>query len=353
MGDAPDVRIDPDRLRGFAGRVLRAAGLDGEHAAVTAGGLVEANLRGVDTHGVFRLPQYVEAIRTGQVNPRPRVRVAGRRGATALVDADGGYGFGPSLLAADVAVEIARSHGVAAAGVRNSHHFGAAAIYALRVSNAGMIGLVTTNASPTMGPPGGVRPVVGNNPVACAIPRRAPRPPIVLDMAMSEVAQGKIRVAALEGRAIPPGWAYDARGLPTTDPVEALRAGLLAPIGRHKGYGLAVVSEVLAGVLTGSPFGAEADSHGRRAGGVGHLVMAIDPDHFLDREQFDAGVERLAEEIKAVPRAEGVEAVYLPGEPEWIAFQERRRSGIPLSREVARRLEALADEVGVERPRWA
>lgn len=345
-------RADPNELRKLAERILRAAGLDPDDAAVTADCLVAANLRGVDTHGVFRLAQYVETLRRDEVNPRPQIRVVERRGATALVDADGGYGFCPSLLAAEVAVEIASSMGVGVVGVRNSHHFGMAAIYTMRVSEARMIGIVTTTGSPVMAPPGGARPVVGNNPISCTVPRQAPHPPIVLDMALSEVAFGKIRVAAVEGRPIPPGWAYDSHGRPTTDPVEALRVGMLAPVGRHKGYGLSVIAEVLAGVLTGSPFGTDSDAHGHREGGVGHLVMAINPSYFVEMSRFYDGVERLVAQIKAVPPSEGGEGVYLPGEPEWNTSQVRRREGIPLSDKVAERLAALVEEVGVEKPRW-
>jgi LDH2 family malate/lactate/ureidoglycolate dehydrogenase len=342
----------PDALRALAEQVLRAAGLQPDDAAVTADCLVAASLRGVDTHGVFRLAQYVETLRRGAVNARPQIRVVDRRGATALVDADGGYGFRPSLLAAEVAVDIARSMGVGMVGVRNSHHFGMAALYTMRVSQAEMIGIVTTTSQPVLAPPGGARPVVGNNPISCAVPRNPPHPPIVLDMALSEVAFGRIRIAAAEGRPIPPGWAFDSRGRPTTDAVEALRAGMLSPVGQHKGYGLSVIAEVLAGVLTGSPFGVDSDAHGRREGGVGHLVMAINPGFFLEPFRFYDGIEQLVSQIKAVPVTEGAERVYLPGEPEWHTSQVRAREGIPLSDELTRRLAALAEEAGGETPRW-
>jgi LDH2 family malate/lactate/ureidoglycolate dehydrogenase len=278
--------------------------------------------------------------------------VVERRGATAVVDADGGYGFRPSLMAAGLASEIASSLGAGVVGVRNSHHFGMAALYSMRISTAGMIGIVTTTSSPVLAPPGGTRPVVGNNPISCAVPRKAPNPPIVLDMALSEVAFGRIRIAAAEGRSIPEGWAYDASGWPTTDAAEALRAGMLAPVGRHKGYGLSVIAEVLAGVLTMSPFGTDSDAHGRQAGGVGHLVLAINPGHFLEPVSFYEGVESLVAQIRAVPCAADGAGVFLPGEPELNVEAVRRRDGIPVTDELAQRLDVLAQDVGVASVAW-
>ena len=341
-----------DHLREFAGRILRAAGLAAGDAQATADCLILANLRGVDSHGVLRLMQHVKTLGAGNVNPRPDVHVLRRRGATAIVDADGGYGFRPSLLAVEVAIELAGGLGVGVVGVRNSHHFGMAAIYTLRAAEAGFIGLVTTTGGPILAPPGGVRTVVGNNPITCAVPRRPPQPPICLDMALSQVAFGKVRLAAAEGRPIPPGWAYDAQGRPTTDAAEALRAQMLAPVGDYKGYGLAVIAELLAGVLTDSPFAQDADGHGLREGGCGHFVLALDLTHFLDRSRFYDGVERLVAQIKAVPLAEGSPGVYLPGEPEWNTMQVRQREGIPISEELAEQLAALAGQLGVSGPRW-
>ena len=345
--------IDANTLQAFAEAILEAAGLGEEDARVTAECLILANLRGVDSHGVLRLIQYSDSLAAGEINPTPNVRVIQRRGATALVDADGGYGFRPSRLAMELAVELAGEVGIGIVGVRNSHHFGMGAIYPLEAAAKGAIGYITTTSSPILAPPGGKQPVVGNNPIAWAVPRRAPNPPIVLDMALSQVAFGRIRLAAAEGRPIPLGWAYDSRGLPTTDAAEALRTGLLAPVGGHKGYGISVISELLAGVMTGSPFGLQSDAHSRRQGGVGHLLIAIRPDFFLDLETFYDGVEELVAQIKAVPLAEGADAVYLPGEIEWNTEQVRRREGIPISDELAHKLGSLAQRLGVEVPAWS
>ena len=345
--------IPADRLREFAGNILSAAGLAPAHAAATAAGLVAANLRGVDSHGALRLVQYVASIQGGQITPGPDVRVSARRGASALVEADGGYGFAPAALAIDTAVELAREHGTGIVGVRGSHHFGMGATYALRAAAAGFIGYITTTSQPVVVPTGSAAPLVGNNPVAYAIPRRAPHPPIVLDMALSEVAFGKIRLAAAEGRPIPLGWGFDAQGRPTTDATAALAAEALGPAGGHKGSGLAIIGEVLGGVLTGSPFGAASHAHLHSAGGVGHLATAIDPALWVSRSEFEDGVEELVAQLKAAPRAEGVNEILLPGEPEQRTEAARLAGGIPVSDELAAKLGELAVRLGVAPPAWA
>jgi LDH2 family malate/lactate/ureidoglycolate dehydrogenase len=346
-GDAARVGVSPSCLRDWTEQILIASGVEPADAAVIAEALVQANLRGVDSHGVVRLPQYVEALRAGEVNPRPVVRVRHRSGAVAVVDADGGYGFRPTVQAAELGMETAAEYGAALVAVTRSHHFGMAAFYTMRVAAAEMIGFVTTTSLPVLPPYGAALPVLGNNPISYAIPRRPPHPAIVLDMAMSEVAFGKIRLAAMEGRPIPPAWALDARGQPTTDPVSALSSGMLSPMGGYKGSGLALVNEVLAGVLTGSPFGRKANAHGNPAGGVGHLLMVLHIPHFLPLSRFYADLEQLVAEVKSAPPAPGHESVYLPGEPEWLVMQQRLKTGIPLSLGVRHMLRELGNALGV------
>lgn len=342
-----------DQLQAFAERVLRAAGLAPAHAAATAAGLVAANLRGVDSHGVMRLVQYAASIQAGEIEPSPDVRVVQRRGATALVDAGGGYGFAPARLAMETAVELAREHGIGLVGVRASHHFGMGATYARLAAEAGFIGWITTNSQPVVVPTGSAQTVVGNNPIAYALPRRAPHPPVLLDMALSEVAFGKIRLAAAEGRPIPLGWGFDADGRPTTDAAAALAAEALGPAGGHKGSGLAIVGEILAGALTGSPIGLLANAHAHREGGVGHLAAAVDPALWVAREEYEEAVEQLVAQLRGARRAEGVAEILLPGEPEQRTEEARLADGIPVSDELAAKLEALAARLGVAGPAWA
>jgi L-2-hydroxycarboxylate dehydrogenase (NAD+) len=333
------------RLTDFAEGVLAAIGLAEDESRLVAACLVEANLRGIDSHGLLRLIQYASAIERNEVNPRPQVRVERLHPSAALVDAGGGYGFRPAQMAMDLAVELATASGVGLAGVRNSHHFGMAAIYAERSSSAGLIGIVTTNTGPVMAPAGVTTPLVGNNPLAIAVPRRPPALPLVLDMALSGTAFGRIRLAAAEGRAIPLDWAHDRKGRPTVDAAEALAASLLAPIGGHKGYVLSVMLEVLTGILTGSRFGLDADAHSHREGGVGHLLIAIRPDLFVHRERFLESVEVLVAQLRSASTTQGVE-VLLPGEIEQRTREQRTAAGVPLSHELAGQLDGLAAQLG-------
>jgi LDH2 family malate/lactate/ureidoglycolate dehydrogenase len=325
-------------LRAFAGRVLEAMGMPPRDAELTARCLVAADLRGMPGHGVLRLIQYADTIAAGEVRAAPEVRVLRREGASALVDAGGGYGYVPTMLACDIAAELAADQGMAVAGVRDSHHFGMAGLYAEALARRGLAGIVLTNAQPIMAPEGIGTPLLGNNPLAIAVPRAAPYAPLVLDMAMSQTALGRIRLAAAEGRDIPPGWALDEEGRPTTDAERALAAGLLAPTGGHKGLALALMIDVLAGVLTGSPAGARADAHRHAAGGVGHLVIALRTDLFADR--FDEGVEELLGGLAA----QGLET--LPGDPELRAQERYAREGVPISAGLAAQLDALAIRLG-------
>jgi LDH2 family malate/lactate/ureidoglycolate dehydrogenase len=345
-------RVAEDEIRKFAVTVLTTSGLGPEDAESTADGLVQATKRGVTTHGVFRLPQYSESVRSGKITQQPTVRVIQKRGCTALVDAGGGYGFRPTRLAMEQAIGIAREHGIAIVGVRNSHHFGAAAIYTNLAASQGFIGICTTTTRARIAPTGAMGAVVGNNPISIAIPRRPPNRPINLDMALSQVALGRIRIAAAGGKSVPEGWGYDNKGRPTTDPNAIIHGGLLAAIGEHKGYGLSVMVELLAGALTGSRFGLDADNHAHPEGGVGHLVLAIAPDFMRDAEAFYDDVEKLVGQIKASPVAEGSKGVFLPGEIEIAKAAEAEQNGLPISDDLQGQLARLAETLGVEPPRY-
>ncbi len=257
-------RVSSRALRRFAGDILTAAGLEPDDADAAASCLVLADLRGVGTHGAFRLMQYADSIAAGDINCQPFVRVLSQTGATALVDADGGYGYRPALMGMDMAIDIASRLGVGAVVVRNSHHFGMAAAFALRAAERGSIGFVTTNSLPQIAPPGASRAVVGNNPYSVAVPRATGRKPIVIDIALTEAPFGTAALALLAGRALAPGLALNSMGLPTTDPSEALQSGALVAIGRQKGYALSVASEVLSAALSGSPIASQLPLPSRR-----------------------------------------------------------------------------------------
>ncbi len=343
------VLVSEPEMRRFAMDVFAACGMSEQDAEHTANGLITATKRGITTHGVFRLRQYSDSLRAGKINVTPKVELIQKRGCVGLVNADGGYGYRPAALAMQTAVETAKEHGIGLCGVRNSHHFGAAGIYTELAAKAGMIGWATTTTRATIAPFGGSAPVTGNNPISISIPRRAPSRPIVLDMALSQVAMGRLRIAAANGESVPEGWGYDKMGRPTTDPNEVLNDGLLAAIGIHKGSGLSIIVEALAGVLTASPFAKQADNHQFPKGGVGHFLLAIDPGFMRDLDEFYDGVEDLVSQIKGSPCVPGVSEILLPGELEYGKSDTADRDGLTISPELDGQLETLAAELGIKK----
>jgi len=201
-------------------------------------------------------------------------------------------------------------------------------------------------------PTGAIGPVVGNNPISIAVPRRPPNRPMILDMALSQVAMGRVRVAAANGEEIPPGWGFDAKGRPTTDPNAILANGILAAVGGHKGYGLSMMTEVLAGVLTDSPFALDSNNHDHPRGGVRHFFLAVAPDFMRDIDAFYADVEKLVGQVKSSPVAEGSTGIFLPGELEDMKSAEADRDGLAVSAELVGQLEELARKTGIPVPAW-
>ncbi len=346
-------RVAVGEARAFVARAARFAGMPDEDVARFVDGLVEADLRGHWSHGVVRLPPYVRALAAGVVNPAPRVEAVRRFGATALLDGDNGHGVVIGQVATDRAVDLAREHGVGIVAVRNSNHTGMLATHVLRAASRDMIGYFTSNGPAIMAPHGGREPRMGNAPFAYAIPRRG-GDPIVLDMASSQVARGRVRMHADRGEPIPEGWAIDERGVPTTDAAAAMR-GSVVPMAGYKGYGIALVSEILASVLPGASLSLEMPRAFLEVGssmldswGSGHLAMAINVEAFADPEEFKTGVDRLVTCLKETPPAQGAESILVPGEPEWITQRHRIRYGIPLNETVVSQLDAFAREIGIE-----
>jgi LDH2 family malate/lactate/ureidoglycolate dehydrogenase len=332
--------------------VLADVGADAEAAALVADCLVDADRRGVHTHGLVRLPSYVAQARAGEVVPGARPVVVREEGPTALLDARRGFGAVSGVAATDTAVERARRYGVGVVAVREANHFGAASYYARRAAAAGFVGLAATNTPAVMAPTGGREPTLGNNPFALAAPALPGRPPLVLDMAQTAVARGRIKLAELNGEAIPEGWALAPDGASTTDPTAAL-AGALLPFGGYKGYGLALAVEVLAGVLSGAPPSREivntglTASPGAAGGGggrsaVGNLFLALDPERFVGRVAFAAGLAALVEAVKDTPLAAGADEVLVPGELEARSEAEANARGVALQPSGVAELEALA-----------
>jgi L-2-hydroxycarboxylate dehydrogenase (NAD+) len=355
VSEAP-VLVPHPRLEAFTAEVLAALGMPRPVALLTARLMVQTDLRGVDSHGISMLPRYAEWIREGFVEPAAEPKVVRDEAATALLDAGKGLGYHPSVQAMEMAIAKARACGVGIVAVRNSGHFGAAANYTMRALAHDMIGLATTN-SPyvAMVPTFGRRAMLSTNPLSLAAPAGA-EPPFVLDMATTTVAVGKLTVAARWGHPIPEGWAMDPAGRPTTDPRLALAHRLLSPLGgsrllgSHKGYGLAVMVDILSGVLAGAVHGdlfLRSDMPERRLHNVGHCLAAIDPARFRPIEEFKADMDDLLRALKATPPAEGEERVWVAGEPEMECERRRRREGIPLPPALLALLNELAGSLGI------
>jgi len=342
------IMIQADKLLDAAAGILKKIGIPEDQARVIASVLVQADLRGIGSHGVLRLPAYVHKVQHGLLETDTQLTVIEERKATVLLDAGGGFGPVAAAEAMRQAIGKAKELGLGSAAVRNASHFGIAAYYARLAVEEGLIGVVISNAAASMAPFGGVQPMLGTNPVCVGIPT-GKEPAILLDMASSVVARGKIRLAQREGKSIPEGWALDASGVPTQNPDEAI-AGTLLPIGGPKGYGIALVNDILSGILTGSPSSLEVRSvHDlKNPSPVGFFLQAIDISAFCDPVLFYERVDALSEQLRAADPADGVSRIYTPGEPEWEREQERRENGIPIGPKVMESLLDLAGELNVQ-----
>ena len=340
-----NIRIPADFLTQTCERFFSKVGVPSDQAALIAQTIVEADLRGIGSHGVLRLPAYIHRALAGTMTPYTELKILRDRGASILVDAQHGFGQIAATFAMREAINRAETSGVSFVAVRNAGHIGMAAYYAMLALPRMMIGVISANAAPCMAPWGGTIPLLGTNPICVAIPTGGDMD-IVLDMASSVVARGKIRLAANTGKAIPYGWALDAKGLPTDDPVEGLK-GTLLPIGGHKGYGLALVVDVLSGVLTGSSYGPNIVSMDeiKTSVSAGFVCQALDIAAFADLDQFQSDIQALIEGIRNSPCAAGVDRIYLPGEIEWLNKQERLERGIPVPDSLLRELNNLAREL--------
>lgn len=342
------ARYPAAELERLAAAILMALGMPEADAALTARVVVAADLEGVETHGLGRLPNYVARLRKGLINPAPQIRTLRSKGATALLDADNAMGQVATARAMEQAIGLAREHGAGWVAVRGSGHFGAASYYCRMAAEAGMIGFVFSNTPPAMAPYGGREVALGTNPLGVGVPA-GDGPPVILDMATSAIARGQVLKANREGAPIPPGAAVDADGAPTTDAAAALKGALL-PMAGAKGYGLALVIELLTGVLAGANVARELPSFfddWERPSNVGHLVGALDVGAFADPAAFGARAGRLADDLRAVPPAAGHAGVRVPGEQRARTAARRAAEGVPVAAATLRQLADLAAELGV------
>jgi L-2-hydroxycarboxylate dehydrogenase (NAD+) len=352
---AAPSRLSAGDLREFICAAARYGGIPDVDVPLFADALVDAELRGIESHGVGRLPVYVRAFTQGIVNPRPTLTTVNESGATMLLDADNGLGVIVGQRAMDRAVELAVTHGVGVVAVRNSNHAGMLATHVERAAARGMIGFFTSNGPAIMPATGGIEPRLGNGPFAWGIPTEAVRP-LILDMACSAVARGKIRLYAARDEELPPGWALDAQGRETRDPAAALE-GVVLPMASYKGYGIAFVNEILAAVLTGACFAAEMPRDFLKEGSTvidswkcGHFALALDVARFIEPSLFKAGISRLGQVVRDGPTVTPDTEILLPGEPEDRTRRDRERDGIPLAGSARTSLSRFAEEIGIDFP---
>ena len=334
-----------ETLQTWVQEIFQNLDVPAQDAAVAAEALVNTSLRGMDTHGIIYTLTYTQDIREGKITPRPDIRTIQDHPSTALLDGGNGLGMVVGRQAMDQAIAKAGETGSGVVGVRNSTHFGAAAYYAQLASNQGLIGISFSNTPPVMAPWGSKTLFVGNNPMAIAAPGGI-EGGLSLDMAMTNVAWGKMYLAARAGRKMPLDWATDLEGRSTDDPVIGM-AGLMLPLGGHKGYGLAVMIEILTSILTGAAYGPDLDS------GLnwGHCFMAIDIEHFLPLEAFTNRLSQLVTDLHACqPCAEG-QCIYAPGEIEAQTMARRLEQGIPIPEDLIADLDGLGRELKVPFPR--
>jgi LDH2 family malate/lactate/ureidoglycolate dehydrogenase len=349
-GEQPQ-EVAADALADFVARLFQAVGVAPEPASMVADGLVEADLEGLSSHGVMLVDMYIDRLRQGSVSRNPRGTVVSDRNGAVVLDAGHALGQLTGRQAMSIAIDKAKEFAAGMVAVRHGFHFGTAGRYARQAAAAGCIGVVMCNTRPLMPPPGGAERVVGNNPLAVAVPT-ADAIPIVLDMATSEAAMGKIRMAAKAKEPIPPTWAVTQQGLPTTDPAEAI-AGMLLPSGGPKGFGLSFIIDLVCGLLSGGAVGAAV----RPLYGdfsltydCSHFFMAIDVAHFCDPDAFRQSAAAAAAHVRGARRAPGVERLFTPGEPEWQRHRDATGT-VRLDGAVVAMLNRFAEELDVAVPR--
>lgn len=341
--------VSHEALRRFIETALRSQDLPHADAAQVAGLMADADLQGSDGHGVIRLPQYIKRIRAGGINKQPNIRIVQERAAMAVVDGDNGMGHLVVSRAVDIAIEKARSAGVAWVSTRYSNHAGPASLYARKPLQHDMLGLYFAVGNANHLPPwGGTEMLLSTNPIAAGIPT-AEEPPVVLDMATTVAAYGKVKAKAKRGEMMPPGWMIDREGQPLLDPKRA-GEGFLLPIGEHKGYGLALIVGLLAGTLGGAAMGRDVidfNADHVSVTNTGQSILVIDLAAFGDPEVFKHAVDRLVRDIRGSERLPGVERIWLPGEQSYEKRERYSVQGVPISPALLDELNALAGDLGI------
>ena len=348
---AEPARIPPARLQAFMAKAFVAVGLPAADAGICAELMTKADVNGSDGHGVFRLAQYVRRIQQGGMNVNPKIRVIEEREATALVDGDNGMGHLVMKFAAETAIAKAKKTGVAWVGARRSNHAGPASLYATMPLAHDMIGLYLAVGNANHLPPwGGMDMLLSTNPIAIAVPAQD-EPPVVLDMATTVAAYGKVKTKAQRGETMPEGWMIDRQGKPLTDPKRA-DDGFLLPIGGYKGYALALIFGLLAGTLNGAAMARETvdfNKDDKTPTNTGQAIMAISIEAFAPAAEFKRKVDEVVRQMRGSARLPGFDRIWLPGEQSHLKRQDRAANGVPLPPVLRDSLDKLANEIGIEK----
>ena len=345
------ITVKTEKLYHLSVRLLLAAGASALESRTVARHLLEANLQGVDSHGVLRLFDYLKSVERGEIKTHVSPRVVKNGKSVALVDGRWGFGQTTASFSMRLAIEKARKSGIGSVGVFNCNHVGRLAYYSSLASRKHMIGLIFANADPFVAPWGGRIAVLGTNPLSISIPT-ASGEPIAIDLSTSIVPEGKVRTAFLKGEKIPEGWIIGPNGETSTDPADLYApplppegktlSGALLPLGGYKGYALALAIDAMAGVLTGAGF------DGNVTRGNGLMLQAIDIRKFISVRKFEEQVSELIRKVKAAPKARGFDEILIPGEPESRERKKRETTGIPLTQPIVRKLEEISKEYGVD-----
>ena len=340
------IKAEHNKLRKYISAIFESIGLSREYADIIADNLVTAEMRGIRSHGLVQVKNYVDLYNKGTYNKAPKVRIIKEDAATALIDADRGAGAPIGKYAVDKAIEKAKAVGISAVSVRNATHFGMAAYYATEAAEKGCIGFAFTNTPPLVAPYNGCKKEMGTNPICAAFPSSSGRP-LIFDAATSETAFNKLFFARKEGLSIPLGWAVDGSGRPTTDPAEAIDNGALLPYGGYKGYGLAFVIELLTGILSASVINDDGETFPTKQDTIGFFFIVIDISRFIDTALFAKAADSFAERLLSSAKA-GDERIYLPGEKEYLNYDDAVQNGVEIYSKTAAELRILGDDLGLD-----
>lgn len=354
--DAAQVQklyVQATDAEGYVKGVLEGNGVPAANAAIVAKCLVAADLRGVDTHGINRVPSYMARIRQGVLDAKAQPTLHEVTPVVAQVDAHNAFGFVAAHMGMAKAIEMAGTYGIGMVSIKHSNHFGMSAWIVQQAIDAGMMSLVFTNSSPALPVWGGKEKLMGVSPIACGAPAGKEKP-FILDMAPSVAARGKIYKAKRRGEKIPTDWALDAEGRQTDDPAAALE-GVMLPMGGPKGSGLSIMMDVFSGVLSGSAFAGHVTNpyDPSKPADAGHFLIAIKPDLFMSLEDFKARMDYLYQRCVGSEQMAGVDRIYFPGEIEQLTEETRRAEGIPYVEAEINALNEEAEKVGAERIRLA